>query len=162
MGSEMGGPNIAPQSLVLFAYGLRRIEIGDGMVDPEPSGKDMRESAEHLQQPDWPIVALIVEILRCQRPGGGQAEVKFGIAAVFATFRSIHRPVAQAAGDQHMEIAFRGRQNVQDVDMHELRRGFVNYLRHRTNVALHMRRDQFQVAGGFRTRLASPVTWSCR
>jgi hypothetical protein len=65
----------------------------------------------------------------------------------------MHGPVTEATGDQHMEVAFRRRQNVQDVDVHELRRGFVNYLCHRANVALHMRRDQFHVPRGFRTKV---------
>jgi hypothetical protein len=52
-----------------------------------------------------------------------------------------------------MKVAFRGRQNVQDVDMHELRSGFMNYLCDRANVALHMCRDQFHVPRGFRTKV---------
>jgi len=50
-----------------------------------------------------------------------------------------------------MEVALRGRQNVQDIDMHELQCGFMNHLGHGTNVAFHMRCDQFKIPGGFRT-----------
>jgi hypothetical protein len=43
-----------------------------------------------------------------------------------------------------MKIAFRGRQNMQNVDVYKLRCRFVNYLRHRAKVVFHMRRDQLE------------------